>query len=150
MMLLYFTFPLDPRRAPVGVAVGILASVIAMVGVTVVVVMEIRREERRLTALHLVLALEAMLTAFSAAYYVVSSTDAGQFEGLATRLDSLYFSMTTLSTVGFGDVHASGQLARGLVTAQIAFNLIFLGAFAGLLQDSIRQRRHAPAEPPVE
>jgi hypothetical protein len=142
MLLLYFVFPLDPRRAPVGVLLGILGSVVAVIGVTAVIVAEVRREERRLSALHLVLALEAVLMTFSSAYYIVAVTLEGQFEGLATRLDALYFSLTTLSTVGFGDVHAGGQLARGLVTAHIAFNLVFVGAFAGLLKDSISRRRH--------
>ncbi len=146
MLLLYFVFPLDPRRAPVGVALGILGSVVAMFGVSAVVVAEVRRDERRLTILHLVLALEAILMAFSASYYVVATAREGSFEGLVTRLDALYFSMTTLSTVGFGDVHPTGQLSRGLVTVQIAFNLLFVGAFATLLRDSISRRRHAHDE----
>ncbi len=141
MLLLYFVFPLDPERAPVGVLVGVLGSVVAMVGVTAVVVAEVRRDERRLTTLHLALALEAVLMTFASAYYLLSGTASGEFEGLVTRLDALYFSLTTLSTVGFGDINASGQVARGLVTVQIAFNLVFVGAFAGLLKDSISRRR---------
>ncbi len=141
MLLLYFVFPLDPERAPVGVLVGVLGSLVAMVGVTAVVVSEVRRDERRLTPLHLVLALEAVLMTFASGYYLLSSTASGELEGLVTRLDALYFSLTTLSTVGFGDIHASGQVARGLVTAQIAFNLVFVGAFAGLLKDSVSRRR---------
>lgn len=141
MLLLYFVFPLDPERAPVGVLLGVVGSVVAMFGVSAVVVAEIRRAERRLTVLHLVLALEGVIMAFSAAYYVVATTREGSFEGLVTRLDALYFSMTTLSTVGFGDVHATAQMSRGIVTVQIAFNLLFVGAFASLLQDTISLRR---------
>jgi voltage-gated potassium channel len=43
----------------------------------------------------------------------------GEFAGLATRLDAFHFAFTTLATVGFGDVHASGQAARLVVTIQI-------------------------------
>ena len=150
MLLLYFVFPLDPRRAPVGVAIGVLGSAVAMLGVSAVVVAETRRAERRLTVLHLVLALEAVIMAFSAAYYIVATTREGSFEGLTTRLDALYFSMTTLSTVGFGDVHATAQLSRALVTAHIGFNLVFVGAFAALLKDSISRRRASDDEPPAD
>ena len=56
------------------------------------------------------------------------------------RLDALYFSMTTMSTVGYGDIHAQGQLARLLVTVQLVFNLVFVASLVSLIQDQIRQR----------
>ena len=71
-----------------------------------------------------------------------------QFVSLHTKTDALYFNISTLATVGFGDVHASGQLARAAVTVQIIFNLIFLGAAVGIISGILRaraQRRlHAP------
>lgn len=57
--------------------------------------------------------------------------------------------MTTLATVGFGDVHATGQLARALVTAQIAFNLVFVGALASVLTTRIRRQANQAAAPPA-
>jgi voltage-gated potassium channel len=65
----------------------------------------------------------------------------GEFAGLATRLDAFYFTFTTLATVGFGDVHASGQAARLVVTVQIAFNLVVLALAAQMLVTALR--RHA-------
>jgi voltage-gated potassium channel len=65
----------------------------------------------------------------------------GEFAGLATRLDAFYFTFTTLATVGFGDVHASGQTARLVVTVQIAFNLVVLALAAQVLVTALR--RHA-------
>jgi voltage-gated potassium channel len=65
----------------------------------------------------------------------------GEFAGLATRLDAFYFTFTTLATVGFGDVHASGQAARLVVTVQIAFNLVVLALAAQVLITALR--RHA-------
>ena len=41
-----------------------------------------------------------------------------QIPGLETRLDSIYFTVTTLSTVGFGDIAAHSQGARAVVTVQ--------------------------------
>ena len=52
--------------------------------------------------------------------------DPEEIVGLKTRTDALYFSLTIVSTVGFGDVHAEGQAARAIVTLQLAFNLLFV------------------------
>jgi voltage-gated potassium channel len=65
----------------------------------------------------------------------------GEFEGLATRLDAFYFTFTTLATVGFGDIHASGQAARLVVTVQIVFNLVVLALAVQVLVTALR--RHA-------
>jgi len=64
----------------------------------------------------------------------------GQFVGLHNKTDALYFNVSTLATVGFGDVHAQGQLARAAVTLQIVFNLVFLGAAAGVISGFMRNR----------
>jgi voltage-gated potassium channel len=64
----------------------------------------------------------------------------GQFTGLETKTDGLYFALTTLATVGFGDVHADGQLARGLVVVQMAFNVVVLTRAARVLSQEIAGR----------
>ncbi len=64
----------------------------------------------------------------------------GQFVSLHTKTDGLYFSVSTLATVGFGDVHAAGQLARIAVTLQIVFNLVFLGAAIATISGMWRER----------
>jgi voltage-gated potassium channel len=64
----------------------------------------------------------------------------GQFAELTSKTDSLYFNISTLATVGFGDVHPVGQLARAAVTVQIVFNLVFLGAAVSLIAGFFRTR----------
>ena len=56
---------------------------------------------------------------------------------METRTDSLYFSVTTMATVGFGDVHAAGPVARVMVTVQMVFNLIYLGTALRVLTSRI-------------
>jgi voltage-gated potassium channel len=74
----------------------------------------------------------------------------GQFTLLSTKTDSLYFNISTLATVGFGDVHPVGQLARAAVTVQIVFNLVFLGAAVSLITGYFRSRArgHGPGAQP--
>ena len=69
----------------------------------------------------------------------------GQFTLLSTKTDSLYFNISTLATVGFGDVHPVGQLARAAVTVQIVFNLVFLGAAVSLITGFFRTRARGQA-----
>lgn len=49
--------------------------------------------------------------------------------------------MTMVSTVGFGDITATGQLARVLVTLQMAFNLLFIAVLVRLFQQTLERRR---------
>jgi hypothetical protein len=81
---------------------------------------------RAIGALALILPL--FLLSFAATYFLMSSADAGNFsqEGL-TRTDSLYYAVTIFSTVGFGDIYATSQSARVVVTCQMILNLLILG-----------------------
>ncbi len=65
----------------------------------------------------------------------------GQFAQLHDKTDALYFNVSTLATVGFGDVHPVGQLARAAVTLQIVFNLVFLGAAVSMITGFFRTGR---------
>jgi hypothetical protein len=51
----------------------------------------------------------------------------GAWTSRATRTDALYFTVTVFSTVGFGDISATSQAARLIVTIQMILDLIVLG-----------------------
>ncbi len=139
----YFVVPVDASRAPLGVLAGLIIGAVALTGVGAIVFSEARSAQRRLTAWHLVVMLEIALIVFSFTYYVVATNDLTEFVGIGTRLDALYFSTTTVSTVGFGDVHPTGQLARAIVTLHMAFNLVFVAAVINLGRDWMIQQRAA-------
>lgn len=65
---------------------------------------------------------------FALTYYVIAHANPAQFDGLVTRTDSLYYTVVTLGTVGYGDVHAAGQLAKWVTMVQVAFDLVVIGA----------------------
>jgi voltage-gated potassium channel len=74
----------------------------------------------------LLVALYVAVLFFALSYYLLAISNPEAIAGLETRLDALYFSLTIVSTVGFGDVHAVDQAARAIVSFQLVFDLIFV------------------------
>lgn len=88
------------------------------------VVRMVVRGPNLLWLLNLVLLVVVVL---SLTFYTVATNLPDQFSGLETRIDALYFTLTTMTTTGYGDIHAVGQLARLLVSLAFVFDLVFLG-----------------------
>lgn len=88
----------------------------------------------------LVMLLELVVVFFAAAYFLLELSSPGQIADLKTRTDSLYFTLSTLTTVGFGDVHAVGQLARVLVIIQMIFDVVFVAAIVATVRLLFRSR----------
>ncbi|MFG2231579.1 potassium channel family protein [Streptomyces sp. NPDC048723] len=94
-------------------------------------------------------ALEAMATGvplflllFSATYYLLAEQDPTSFSETLTRTDALYFTITTFATVGYGDIVATNQGSRVLVTSQMVADLILIGVIAKALVGAIRIGMH--------
>jgi hypothetical protein len=87
----------------------------------------------------------AGLLLFALIDYTVAVRWPGQFAGLQTRVDALYFALSTQLTVGFGDVNAKGQGARLLLCVQMTFNFTVIAGSATLLarKFAARARRSA-------
>jgi hypothetical protein len=143
-LVLFFAVPV---RSGGSTVVLVRSCVVALVGVVLVgwiVVRQVRGAGRRdLTPLQLLMLAEIVACAFSLVYYAMAVDEANQMVGIETRLDALYFTLSTMSTVGYGDVHAVSQLARGVVCVHLAFNLVFLGVLARLLQRQLVDRADA-------
>jgi voltage-gated potassium channel len=101
---------------------------------------EARVDDAEIRLDRLLLAAVAGVICFALTDYVIARGDGTQFAGLRTKTDGLYFAVTTLATVGFGDVHAQGQLARQVVTVQMVFNLVVLASAARVLIRGISRR----------
>ncbi|PYC87557.1 hypothetical protein C7C46_04400 [Streptomyces tateyamensis] len=83
---------------------------------------------------------------FAATYYSLARQP-GEFNGLHTRIDALYFTVVTMATVGYGDIVPTGQPARVVVLLQIAYTLVFLAAgFTSLTQRLRSQVGHRMAQ----
>ncbi|MFP3712281.1 potassium channel family protein [Puerhibacterium sp. TATVAM-FAB25] len=136
----YYLLPLRFEAAPrpwlrLAGAVGALAGF-------GVLLTRIRRRTRRLPVAYrrierLLIALYVLVLTAALVYYAVATLWPAEFVGLRTRTDALYFAVTVVSTVGFGDVHAAGTGARLAVTVHMLFNLIYLGTAVRLLSATV-------------
>jgi hypothetical protein len=86
----------------------------------------------------LVTLLYPLVALFALAYYLIQRNDPTQFDGLVTRTDSLYFTVITLGTIGYGDVHAVGQVARVVTMIQVALDLVVIGAFVAIASSRVQ------------
>lgn len=90
----------------------------------------------------------SLVAAFS--YVAVATADADAFIGLSStdqRLgDMLYFSVTTLTTLGYGDIAPATPLARALATLEALIGQLYLVVLVAYL---VGQRlTQPPARPP--
>jgi hypothetical protein len=80
------------------------------------------------TVAMLVVFLELIVLLFSYVYLSLEVTTPGSVPGIVTHLDAVYFTVTMLATVGFGDITPASQVARSVATFQMLVNLVLLGA----------------------
>lgn len=59
---------------------------------------------------------------------------------METRTDALYFTIVTMATIGYGDIHATGQFARVLVMIAVLFQFTFLTALISTITRRLRVR----------
>ncbi|HJU97077.1 MAG TPA: potassium channel family protein [Jiangellaceae bacterium] len=140
----YFLMPLTAT-----LWLRLLAYAIGLALVTAVIARQVRRhvESRdndiRIESLALAIVLAVLL--FALVYYSIETVDPSQLADISTRLDALYFSLTIGTTTGFGDISAQGQLARGVVSAQLVFDLVIIAAAVPVLTRTVERRRRERA-----
>ena len=76
----------------------------------------------------------------------IAAMSPDQITGIENRADALYFTVTIVSTVGFGDILATESAARRLATAQLLINLSFVGPRCGC-SATFMTRRTSPRPP---
>ncbi|WFE19599.1 potassium channel family protein [Solwaraspora sp. WMMD937] len=137
MILLYYLVPVEPGVTGVHLAVRAVVTVVGVALVAALVLQQIRDQitadpsDVRLT--RLAITLVGGVVVFALADLVISFSDPDQFVDMTTKTDALYFAIGTLTTVGYGDVHAEGQLARAAVCVQMVFSVGVLATGASLL-----------------
>jgi hypothetical protein len=88
---------------------------------------------------------------FALAYDALSLHDASYFSQSLSRLDSLYFTITVFTTVGFGDITATNEVTRSIVSVQMLLDLVFLAFLVRIVttaaQATVASRRSSVQEP---
>ncbi|UNK46184.1 potassium channel family protein [Arthrobacter sulfonylureivorans] len=155
LLVVYYTMPLnrDGSLPALLVGLGALGALVAwqIRAVTTSPSPRLRAIEALATSIPLYIVL------FAASYVTTSIWDSGAFTEAMDRTDALYFTITTLATVGFGDITPVSQAARIAVTVQMVTGLILLGlvikAFLGAVQIGLKNSAdsrggHAEADEP--
>ncbi|MFC7545906.1 potassium channel family protein [Plantactinospora sp. GCM10030261] len=124
----YFVVPVEPDVSLTRTVLRAVITALLVFAVAVLTTRQVRRQVRSgpetdASLLSLAVTLVAGLMTFALADYVLVVSDPSQFVGLRTRLDALYFALATVTTIGYGDVSAVGQLARGVVIVQMVFSV---------------------------
>ena len=142
MVVGYFTLPLNvfgPHH-PV-LSWTVFLCMLALMGLTLLwqIRLVLAESDRGRPAVVITLLICLSLVVFATAYLGLSRQH-GEFSGLNTRVDALYFTVVTMATIGYGDISASGQEARVVVLVQVAYNFVFLAAGASALTNRLRGR----------
>ena len=129
LVALYYLLPLNSSATEAATVIKLAVGLIVLSALMIWQVRSIAESNNpALKALEgLCLAVPLFLLLYSSAYYVMSHLDRTNFTSALSRTDALYFTVTTFSTVGFGDITAQTEAARLLVITQIMLDLVILG-----------------------
>ncbi|HSJ91154.1 MAG TPA: potassium channel family protein [Ilumatobacter sp.] len=137
----YYALPWDGGRAT-DVAIRISVGLSLLVLLSVVSVRSVMRSPypwlRAVESLLLVVGLAVV--SFASVYVVLSSQDASSFSEQLGKTDGLYFSLTTATTIGYGDISPRTEAARIVVMIQMITNVLVLGVAARVIINAARRR----------
>jgi voltage-gated potassium channel len=112
-----------------GVAAALFAAI--LVGQTRRIVTAELPELRAIEAVGVVIPL--FLVLFAAFYLSLSNSSVHMFSAQLDHTRALYFTITVFSTVGFGDIAPTTDLARIVVSVQMLLDLVIIGAVVRLI-----------------
>jgi voltage-gated potassium channel len=150
LVVVYYKAPLDgslDTASWIEFGVGLLAFA-AMIAWQVRAI--INSDLPRLRAIQAVaVGLPLLLLMFASVYIVIARSQPDAFTEALSRTDSLYFTVTVFTTVGFGDIAPKTELARIVTVIQMLLGLIAVGLVARLLLTAVQVavRRHGEPLP---
>ncbi len=150
LLVLYAVIPVPDEtgaRALVELVLGLLAFAAMLAWQVRSIVAADHPELRAVEAL--ALAATVVIVVFAFTYLSLSRSDPSNFSEPLDRVGAMYFTVTVLSTVGFGDIVGRTDLARLLVTGQIVLDTILVVALARTLvfaaRTGVRRKQDAAA-----
>lgn len=142
IIVAYISLPMSGTRG-VGSSLWLVGGLLVVTALIVLQVRDILRSPYpAVTAVAgLVVSVPLFLLLFASLYFVMDTQDPGSFSEPLTKLDAVYFTVTVFATVGFGDIHAVSQGARGAVTLQMISGLVLVGVIARILMGAVQESR---------
>ena len=139
IVVAYFLAPLDRSMSPgTIVKLALLAlAILAMMGWQIYRITKADYPTLRAVEA-LAFIVPAYLVLFAVIYFLMNHNNQASFGTSQTKLDSLYFSATVFTTVGFGDIAAKTQAARAVVLCQMVLDLVVLGLVVRLIVNAIK------------
>jgi len=127
-VVVYYLLPLNGRLS-ISAGAGLLVALVLFVVLGIAQVKSVVHAAypgiRAVQVLSVLI--PVFILTFAAYYYVVARQDPAGFSAPLTRTDALYFTVTTLATVGYGDITPRSQGTRIAVTVQMVADLAVLG-----------------------
>lgn len=141
LTLLYAVAPVDAETSAT-VLTTMVAATAVFAGVLVWQVRALTRSQYPfLRVVHTIsVALGVFIFGFATVYLAMSVDNPAAFTEPLTKVSAVYFTVTVLSTVGFGDVAATNDVARLVVTAQMLLGLTFIAVVARFLVGYTQRR----------
>lgn len=142
MLVFYFVVPLDASDGTTALVIRIVISVVVFAGLLLEINRQLLRQvhDPEAPLVGLLAAVVAGVLFFALVDYAIAIHKPGEFVALSTRLDALYFALATMGTIGYGDVHAQGQIARAVVCVQMVFDVAILATAGSMLAQQIVDR----------
>ena len=133
LILAYYLLPLQPGTgAALTWLVGGLTLVVVVVASQVRAILSAKYPWLR-TITVLAVGTPLLIVAFAATYYLMASSDPASFTQPLDRTAALYFTVTVLATVGFGDIAPVTTIARVAAMVQMVLDIAFIGLAAKVL-----------------
>jgi hypothetical protein len=144
LITLYYVMPLQELNS----ALSVVFFVAALAGVVVIVFWQVRAifhaDYPGLQAIEaLATIIPLFLLVFAASYYLMAFHAPASFNQPLTRTEALYFTVTTFSTVGYGDIVPKTDTARVVVMIQMIADLAIIGFGVKVLVGAVQSRRRA-------
>ena len=140
VVALYYVLPVQPPHGS-----PLLRTAVGVAAFAAVLAFEVRailrsRDPVPRAVRAMAIVIPFFIADFAWIYLTVSWSRPDALGGTLTRTEALYFTVTVLSTVGFGDITPKTDVARIIVTIQMVLDLLVLGVVARLILDTARRR----------
>jgi len=142
MCLVYWLLPIQDRVSA-SWGIRLVGGLLLIGGVLAWQVWSISRSTRPIlrAVRGITVSFAIFVLVFASTYLSMSDQEPTSFNDVLSKLDALYFTVTVIATVGFGDIVPRSDLARSITTVQMVLDLVFIATAGRFLITTATRRR---------